>query len=815
MPDQEVSVRIHAMVTMGAACAASEVEHHVAACAEAGFDGVMVQALGSTGPVAGDVGSGARVLREAISAAAARGLTTWLDLSRAWAARESPEAFVAGALEPLRSQLGEEGLSCVEALWLGETGAGVEGPQFRSAAPYAPCPLGVSCGLSGPSDGIYLPEEVAAAMGERGLAVDESPRACLVGGDGERRRATRVAYREALAEHVASRVLGPVAAWCDASGVLLATSLEGEETPLLQVAAVGDALMAMGGVGLPSVQALGRARGNDLYPRLAASAAALAGGGRSACLALVGAGAGVGPEDVEGQLAWLASCGVTDMVLAAGAPHDPARPRGLPASVAEIVPWAPVLPSVLDAVRGGARGLGAADAPGPDVGDTLVVVPTRAIQETLVPADLALVDRRTGEGAPGSAAERISEEVLACVADAVAQGASPHLADESTLERHGVVRDCRLALGAARYQRVVAFPESLAFPAVAHLLTCLGASGCKVLTPEGWLASLGKQVTSFVGMPETLRLGVPAAPQRALPADPKPCGPVRPAQTPWRITPPGLNRIPLELAPQVSDGPSSDGLGASVRFSESLAEAGCRVVVGDCAAAAWDGEALVLEPAGTGRLSASLPPVACAEGDHLLSVTLADGRASLSSPAPCALLTGRFGVWSRLWPFDARHMTSAGGFELYRYGSLSELSGDLLESGYPFSPGPVTLVKTVELAEPTTCRIALESVRASAARVRVDGGEWLDAWGPAFKTSPVGLVAGAHELAVELFNSGYNAFGPHHHYLGDVPLVTASQYAGVRNFADPAHAPAHTRVDSWHFLRWGAGEDVSLEPVSE
>lgn len=819
-------MRIHAMVRVDAGCQAAEVERRVGACAEAGFDGVLLRcgdvvdgsgveagAAGETrvAGAAGDAGA-AGALRLAVSLAAARGLSVWLDLSRVWARRESPEAFIAGVLEPLRVALGAEAFSRTEALWLGETSADVAGSERAGGA--GERPLGVVCGVADGDVSLYLPEDVASAMARRGCPLDDDVRACLAGGDGERQRAVRVVYREALAEHVATRVLGPVATWCEARDVLLAATLEGEESPLLQVAAVGDALTALGAVSLPAVVALGRAVGNELYPRLAASAAAQSGRGRSAALALVGAGAGVSPADVERQLLWLGRCGITDVVLAGDVVADGSDVttrtgaggvvRGLPASLAECAPWAEVLPSVLDIVR--------ASTAGKDLTDTLMVVPTRAIQETFTPSDLVRVDRRTAEGAPNVAAERVSEEVLSCAADAAGLGARFDVADEAALERDGGLRDCCLALGKARYQRVIAFSESLGSPVIASLLTCLGASGCKVDTPQGWLASLGKVTTSFTGMPETLAVGeAPSACAAARAPVDIASRRVVPRQNPWRITPPERNGFVFELAPCAGTDTREAEFRASAHFSESLSDADCGIVLDDAAcAASWDGVPLALAPAGAGRRFAALAAEVCGTGEHVLRVRRAGGG---TAGTPPAVLIGRFGVWSRLWPFDARHMTSNGSFEVHRCESLSELSGDLLESGYPFSFLPVVLTKRFAVEDAGTYRVALDGVRASAARITVDGAAAGDAWGSVFRSAPLELAAGEHVLEVRLYNSGYNVFGPHHHYLGDVGLVTPAQYAGERNFADPEHAPDHTRVESWHFLRWGLGEDVALEPA--
>ena len=44
----------------------------------------------------------------------------------------------------------------------------------------------------------------------------------------------------------------------------------------------------------------------------------------------------------------------------------------------------------------------------------------------------------------------------------------------------------------------------------------------------------------------------------------------------------------------------------------------------------------------------------------------------------------------------------------------------------------------------------------------------------------------------------------------NIPAVPQDQIKGVRNFADPADAPADTHVPAWHFRRFQLPQSVSL-----
>lgn len=75
---------------------------------------------------------------------------------------------------------------------------------------------------------------------------------------------------------------------------------------------------------------------------------------------------------------------------------------------------------------------------------------------------------------------------------------------------------------------------------------------------------------------------------------------------------------------------------------------------------------------------------------------------------------------------------------------------------------------------------------------------------------PKDLAAGSYVLAVALYPSTFNVYGPHHHYEGDRYLTSPDQYAGIKNFADHPGAPEQTRVQHAHFVKWGISGDVQF-----
>jgi hypothetical protein len=121
------------------------------------------------------------------------------------------------------------------------------------------------------------------------------------------------------------------------------------------------------------------------------------------------------------------------------------------------------------------------------------------------------------------------------------------------------------------------------------------------------------------------------------------------------------------------------------------------------------------------------------------------------------------------------------------------------------------MVETVFKTTRSANSLQLCGVKADAARVtlnRLDLG-WI--WGPRWEiVAP--LKPGTHTMKLELIPSTYNYFGPHHYFAGDRHVISPDQFTGKRNFADPADAPANTRVKAWHFRPFQPPQTISILP---
>ena len=888
-------MRFHALLAANASTDAHELAERLDEYAHLGFDGVVWRASGELAR-AGLCERDFATLSEAILHARELGLSFWIEDVAGWPGdgRTRPVGGLRASGDGLVGSGADAPSSHGRVRWLELEGEVREGDRIRGGSVRVCERPGVSAFstgaaaafidrtleryrrmlderafahvdvfLLGPADfsdgparptlrALPWPSDLEEALVSQGFATDPASLRGLFLGDSEEAREQRVAYWEALEDCAARAFWEPVRAWCEGAGKRFCAWAVGSGNPWTQVGRVGSSLDALARQSAPGACVPGRELKGHLRLRLASSVAAQTGVGLSICEAFGGSGNGATPEDLERHLRFIGDCGISDMVVRA----DHLRPtasaiRDWPVSLPVHVTWGPVVAAVLDRCR-------EADAsPAARKGSrAVVVVPTRALQARYAPGQLPggfALTQWDPDDLPDTAAVRISEAVCSLVDESVGLGVCPELVEERSLERTGVVRQGGLSVGKAVYQRVIAFPEAYESPQVSRLLASLAAAGGEVLTPRGWLASLGKVTTSFDGMPETLAVGRrEASESRDEGGSRTECGAsFQPQQAPWRVTGPAQNLLKLELGAPEDDEDArdddgvSEGAGAAISprtgegsgedsedaratilsragedggadvpegallarttFIDDLTDAGLSIMLSDSVAQlAWDGIPLEVRLGEHGLLFASLPELSCGVGTHVLTLVPADeGR-------PAVFLAGRFGVWARLWPFDERQMTTLGDFELYREGRLSELSYDLLESGYAFSFQPITLTKSFVVDASGSYRLSLMEVHAPAARIRIDHGDPLDVWGPDFRTGPVHLAAGSHALEVEVYNSTYNVLGPHHYYRGDASLVTPAQFEGVRNFADPIHAPEHTATDAWHFLRWGVGEDIEL-----
>ncbi len=135
---------------------------------------------------------------------------------------------------------------------------------------------------------------------------------------------------------------------------------------------------------------------------------------------------------------------------------------------------------------------------------------------------------------------------------------------------------------------------------------------------------------------------------------------------------------------------------------------------------------------------------------------------------------------------------------------VSEMSdvGNLIASGYGFCRS-VTLEKKIELADDMPKgTMFFSGIDAAAAAVSIDGEMIGYAYGADWSVNAPEMAAGIHTLTVQLINSGYNVYGPHHYYLGDFKLTSPLHIKGVKHFGDLPDAPENTHIDEWHFVNY-------------
>ncbi len=159
--------------------------------------------------------------------------------------------------------------------------------------------------------------------------------------------------------------------------------------------------------------------------------------------------------------------------------------------------------------------------------------------------------------------------------------------------------------------------------------------------------------------------------------------------------------------------------------------------------------------------------------------------------------------------FGERQVMTKGPFQICRKQKEKDKKrkidcGNLICSGFPFMKEPVTVESMCYVGRDGICRMEEEAyVHADAALVTVDGVEKGFCWGPDWEIG--GIPEGVHHVRADLVPSTYNTYGPHHYYLGDHFLISPAQYQGRKNFADAVDAPDCTKMEDWHFVKFGIG----------
>jgi hypothetical protein len=575
----------------------------------------------------------------------------------------------------------------------------------------------------------------------------------------------RVKFWELLTDLFNESFTAPISQWCEQHGKLFTAHVKGEEHPLFQVPTNGSCHQFFRRFSLPAIDALERYPANNFYPRQVSSAARQFGSGRCMVEAFGGAGWGATPEDLERYLLWLGRNGLTDFVmhlsqyrLDSAAMHDwpPSQPLHLT--------WREAYPEVLRRVRSALQ-----KNPRP-VADTLVIAPNRGIMANYQPQEFLQTNVHNAATYPDSVAGKINRHFLEEIETLHASGVNYDVADERTVEQFGQRNGATLALGNSRYRRVIA------------------GHGCK----------LNEAACALVA---SLAVGAPASDPARIETNPNPAGSETgvPIPVAWSLEKHPMNLLLLECV-------RDDAGWFAARFARSAPLLNAKlelVFVDDLAAVELNGHKLLPKRCDDGAI------IMVDETLFQAVNTLRFRLVKSSVQRPFVWLRGRFRVMSRT-PFVAgpnRTIKTDGGFVLHP--ACETIQPDLVADGFPFLREPVMFTGTITLPN-TVAACKLDGVEADAIRLRA--GELDFGW--TWRTNgevrfDVKLAAGTHRLRLELVPNTFNAFGPHHYYLGDWHVVSPDQIKGVRNFADPLNAPACTHVKAWHFRRFNLPETIT------
>jgi len=599
--------------------------------------------------------------------------------------------------------------------------------------------------------------------------------------DGPNAPVTRVRFWELLTDVFNKSFTSPINDWCSRHGKLFTAHVKGEEHPLFQVPTTGSCHQFFRHLSLPAIDALERYPANNFFPRQVSSAARQFGHGRCMVEAFGGAGWGATPEDLERYLLWLGRNGLTDFVLHLSQYRlDSAAMHDWPPSQPLHLTWRDAHHEVLRRVRAELQ-----KNPRP-VADTLVIAPNRGIMATYAPREFLKTNVHNAATYPDSVAGKINRAFLARVETLHREGVKYDVADERTVETFGRVAAGKLAVGNCEYARVIE-SEGCELNASARQLIEPLVAGAPA---SGTARLVGVQALACPG--STLKREL----QRAVPeaGAPIPIG--------WQLATHPVNCLLLECVP------GTDGWFAA-EFSSltPLLHAGLEAVFADdIAGCMLNGKSLLAKASDEGsriKIGLGLVP-----GSNTL-------RFQTAHPVerPFVWLHGRFRVESKT-PFVAgpRETIQTGGpFQLQP--ARDGLQRDLVADGFPFLCHSLAAIATVDFPE-AIGTLRLDGGEADAIRLTMDdrdfGWQWRAQAGVCFAGR---ISAGLHRLKIELVPNTFNAFGPHHYYGGDWPVISPDQIRGRRNFADPADAPAHTHIQTWHFRRFILPQSLSALPA--
>jgi len=611
-------------------------------------------------------------------------------------------------------------------------------------------------------------------------------------------QSARVKFWELLTDVFNESFTAPINNWCVREGKLFTAHVKGEEHPLFQVPTNGSCHQFFRNLSLPAVDALERYPSNNFFPRQVSSAARQFGNGRCMVEAFGGAGWGATPEDLERYLLWLGRHGLTDFVmhlsqyrLDSAAMHDwpPSQPLHLT--------WRDVYPEVLRRVRHELK-----NHPRP-AADTLVIAPNRGIMANYEPWEFLQTNVHNAATYPDSVAGRINRRFLELVEDLHRMHVNYDVADERTVEQFGKQAGNELTLGNCKYQRLIVDEGCELGPVAASILPAVepGFQPCGEGVDIAECAESSNEISVFR-----------ASPGGKMPPSTVGETPAATIAVHWSLAIHPTNLLLLETKPE-ADGWFTAGFNCTDQLCKK--HAGVQrltslemIFADDIAEAALNGVPLTFEPDILSSRDGSLAlldsvPV------HDLN-TLRFRTANPKVQRPFVWLRGLFRVMSSV-PFTdgpGNTIKTDGPFTLHP--AREEFQRDLITDGFPFLRDSLRLTTSITLSRDIS-RLRLEGVEADAVGLTFDAKNFRRAWRTNGEIGfDVKLAAGTHHLEFDFVPNTFNAFGPHHYYGGDWHVVSPDQIKGVRNFADPADAPANTHVAAWHFRRFELPTAISF-----
>ncbi|WP_139995559.1 hypothetical protein [Paenibacillus paridis] len=613
----------------------------------------------------------------------------------------------------------------------------------------------------------------------------------LLFNDGEGHPRVRVRYWEMLTDAITENFYEPISAWCEAYGKRFTAHLKGEENPYFQLSYSGSCFQVLKGIETPAIDALERFPGNHFYPRIAHSVAVQQ--GRQGCLveAMGGGGWGVSPETFENYVLWLAGHGIHQFVFHLNQLKLKSEAiRDWPPSMPSHMSWRDAFPALLASLQKKAALL-------PDLRKTpevLIITPTRGIMASFLPQGAMQMNEHNGTSMPDDASAHLSRALLELVDACHALGLHYELSEERVVEEDGVLEGGKLRIGQREYDCMLLADGCLWRDQEQE--NKLRAAGVKLLYTDTWQEAFS--VSRAEGKADGRSV-------------------IRPEQSSWKIVPPELNQLLLELQ-RNEDG----SLSAEIRLEMPEKPAnvdeqeGLSLLLHDPVQEIWVNGHCISEwgSASPGdqpfRVAIPVSFVSIQQTVVFKIVPLGSGEQN-----PIVFIQGQFAVlsWTPFTDKDERQVVTESPFVIAPERFSLVQGTDFVAAGYPFAALPVRASKKIRLVKTAAegSYLQLANVQADAARIFLDGKELGWCWGTAWRLLlPAALSIGSYELELILYPSTYNGYGPHRHRDGDRHLISPDQFKGVRNFADHPSAPALTLGEQWHFVRWGIEGDILL-----